>query len=89
MEIETVGLQASGIRDDQELAQIRHGPLREAGNGIASGGQHFADISFAERPMTFQIDVTITACAPSAISPHTPNARQYTAYPIHTHHSKK
>ncbi len=29
------------------------------------------------------------ACGTIAIRPAAPNARQYTAYPIHTHHSKK
>ena len=40
-------------------------------------------------PVTPKIDARMIACGASAIAPHGEYAIPYTAYPSHTHHSKK
>ena len=46
-------------------------------------------ISVGGMPVTNKMLASSNACGPIAISPHAPNANPYTAYPSHTHHSKK
>jgi hypothetical protein len=40
-------------------------------------------------PVTPKIDPKMIACGASAMRPHGAYANPATAYPIHTHHSKK
>jgi len=40
-------------------------------------------------PVTPKIDPKMMSCGTIATSPHGANATPYTAYPSHTHHSKK